>query len=50
MNLGTDARARFGTNTVDPAKEISAKYGGKPEDVARNIERYEKTLLYNVRS
>ena len=40
MNLGTDARARFGTNTVDPAKEISAKYGGKPEDVARNIERY----------
>ena len=40
MNLGTDARARFGTNTVDPAKEISAKYGGKVEDVARNIERY----------
>lgn len=51
LNLGNDARARFANRDLvnsTPAAEISAKYGGKVEDVQRNIDRYGEEVTRNM--
>lgn len=51
LDLGTDARARFANRELQaqtPAAEISAKYGGKVEDIQRNIDRYGEEAVRNM--
>lgn len=51
LGLETDPRARFANRQLQeqtPAAEIAAKYGGKVEDIQRNIDRYGEDVTRNM--